>query len=270
MEQPMSSERDLKNRICIATMCGHWERIADDFGAGVEIDYFCQAENMDGVRGEKVMAEVDKIMQKRDVRVLHAPFNELFPASIDPKARELAMNRLSAAADIATKRGIKKMVVHSGYMPFTYFKQWHISKSITFWKEFMEKRPDDFEICIENVLDDEPYMLAEIAEKAGDPRIGLCYDVGHANIKGKGGFDGRPETTDQKEWLEVTAPYLKHVHIHNNDGKRDYHRGFEEGTVNIEELLDGVIMKCASDTTITAELLAGEDSFRWLSDKGFI
>ena len=46
----------------------------------------------------------------------------------------------------------------------------------------MADQPEDFEICIENVLDDEPDMMVAIAKGCDDPRIGLCYDVGHANI----------------------------------------------------------------------------------------
>ena len=268
----MSEKGKLKNRIYIATMCGHWKEIADKYGVGIELDYFCQAQNMDGDRGEKVKAEVAKIVTEKDAKVLHGPFNELFPAAIDPLARELAMKRLTQAAEICHEFNIKKMVVHSGYVPFNYFKVWHVDRSVEFWKEFMDRQPEDFEICIENVLDDEPYMMAEMAERIGDPRVGLCYDVGHANIKGKNGFtnNGRPETTDQDEWLKVMAPYLKHLHIHNNYGAGDTHNGFDEGSLDIERILNGVIERCGEETTITAELIAGEGSFEWLREKGFI
>ena len=125
----------------------------------------------------------------------------------------------------------------------------------------MADQPEDFEICIENVLDDEPDMMAAIARDAADPRIGLCYDVGHANIVGD---------RSQDEWLETMAPYLKHLHIHNNDGDRDLHRGLTEGTLDIERVLDGVIEKCAPDTTVTAEILSGPESFDWLREKGYL
>ncbi len=153
------------------------------------------------------------------------------------------------------------MVVHSGYMPYVYFKEWHIPRSVEFWTEFMADQPEDFEICIENVLDDEPDMMAAIARDAGDPRIGLCYDVGHANIVGD---------RSQDEWLETMAPYLKHLHIHNNDGDRDLHRGLTEGTLDIGRVLDGVLEKCSPETTVTAEILSGPESFEWLREKGYL
>ncbi len=264
----------LKNKILIATVCDNWQEIAQHYNAGIELDHFCQTDNIDGSRGEKMRLEAKEIIKTYDTRVLHAPFNELFPAAIDAKARKLAMDRFNQIADLSLKFGIKRMVVHSGYMPFTYFKEWHIARSIEFWQEYMEDKPEDFEICIENVLDDEPYMLAEIADGVGDKRVGLCYDVGHSNIKGKGGFGGseRKESTDPNEWLDVLAPYLKHIHLHNNDGIRDYHweLAAREGTLDIEALLSKIPKLCDDDMTITIEALRGLESFEWLKAKEYI
>ena len=111
-----------------------------------------------------------------------------------------------------------------------------------------------------------PYLMARVewlpdTEPADDPRIGICYDVGHSNIISEVGQD---------QWLETLAPYLKHLHIHNNDGERDYHRALTEGTLDIERLLDGMIEKCPATTTVTAEILADGGSFDWLKEKGYI
>ena len=251
----------LKDRIAIATICASWRKIADKYGMAIELDQYCQAENMEAPRREKVQAVIKKDLKTYRAPVLHAPFNELFPAAIDPRARALAMERFRDAAALALDLGVKRMVVHSGYVPFVYFKQWHIPRSVEFWTEFMADMPDDFEIMIENVLDDEPDMLAEIAKGVNDPRVGICYDVGHANVVSEVGQDG---------WMETLAPYLKHLHIHNNDGKADYHRGFTEGTVDIAKILDDVIAIGREDITLTAELITGADSFDWLQEKGYL
>ncbi len=260
-------KKNILNRLHIATICGSWQEIADEYGVGIELDYYCQAENMDGDRGVKVKAMVQKALQKYRVGIMHAPFNELFPAAIDPLARDFAMNRLNMAASLALEFGIKKMVVHSGYVPFVYFKPWHVDRSIEFWKEFMADKPADFEIAIENVLDDEPSMLVEIAQGVDLSNVGLCFDVGHANITKRINPD---ISLGQDEWLDAMAPYLKHLHIHNNDGTGDFHKSFGEGTLDIERLLDGVLEKCDRNTTITAEILAEKDSFEWLAERGYI
>lgn len=258
----------LKDRLIIATMCSNWRQVAGEYGLGVEGDYFCQAENMDGDKGIRAKADLEQMMKEFDVRIMHAPFNELHPAAIDPRARGLAMDRLNQAADIAISVGIKKMIVHSGYVPFVYFKEWHHDRSVEFWKEFMADKPEDFEICIENVLDEEPYMLADIAREVNDSRVGLCYDVGHANIVGSL-MNGKDATADQDEWLSVTAPYLKHLHIHNNDGTGDFHDEIMKGSVDIERILDGVLEKCSPQTTVTLEILKCENTLDWLMARGY-
>lgn len=253
--------RDLSGRFAIATMCARWKQIADEYGLPVELDHYCQAQNLDGERGDKVAAAIAKDLENYRALSLHGPFNELFPSAIDPEARAFAMKRFHQAADRAKEFGVKKMVVHSGWVPFIYFKEWHVPRSVEFWTEFMADQPDDFQLVIENVLDDEPYTLVRIAEEINDPRVGLCYDVGHANIVGE---------CDQDEWLEVLAPHLKHLHIHNNDGKADLHKGFAEGTLDIERLLDKMLELCSPETTVTAEILGGAESIEWLIERGFL
>ena len=49
--------------------------------------------------------------------VLHAPFNELHPAAIDPLAKDLARHRMEQAYTACKDLGVSKMVVHSGYVP---------------------------------------------------------------------------------------------------------------------------------------------------------
>lgn len=265
----------LKDRLFIATICSNWKQTAEKYGLGVEIDSFCQAENMDGVKGDNAKAELAELMKKYDVKVLHAPFNELHPAAIDPRARALAMERLNQAADIAIQAGIRKMVVHSGYVPFVYFKEWHHDRSVEFWQQFMKGKPDDFEICIENVLDDEPCMMADIARDIGDNRVGLCLDVGHANvmrsINGSGSIDPKASATraSVQEWLEVTAPYLKHLHVHNNDGTGDFHNDITEGNISMETVFGKIASMCGPDTTVTLEVLRCENSLDWLINKEY-
>ena len=255
-----SMSNNLRDRLIIATMCSNWREVAENYGLGIEGAYFCQAENKDGEKGVHAKAELAQMLKQYVMIVMHAPFNELYPAAIDPRARALAMSRLNQAAEIAIEFGIKKMVVHSGYVPFVYFKQWHHERSVEFWKEFIADKPEDFEICIENVLDDEPHMLADIAKEIGDRRVGLCFDVGHANILGN---------ADLMEWIRVMAPYLKHIHIHNNDGTGDFHNEIMDGIIDADAVLRGVIDECDPHTTVTLEILKCENTLDWLKDKGY-
>ena len=63
-------------------------------------------------------------------------FNELYPAAIDPQIQRIAYKRYEQAYHLAKDvYGIEKMVVHSGYVPRIYYKQWHHEKS----QEWLDK-----------------------------------------------------------------------------------------------------------------------------------
>lgn len=253
--------RSIGKRLYIATVCGQHKEILDKYGIGVELDQFCTAVNMEGDAREAADKEIEELISVSADRTLHAPFNELFPAAIDPRARQLAMDRFNEAAEIAIKHGVRKMIVHSGYVPFVYFKEWHVDRSVEFWNEFMADKPDDFVITIENVLDEEPYTMVKMMEKITNPNIRLCLDAGHALCVSE---------LPVMEWLEAMAPHLGHIHIHNNDGTHDFHKPLMDGLLDMEEFLDKAIELCREDTTFTIESLDGLDSMEWLIEKGFL
>ena len=87
---------------------------------------------------------------------LHAPFNELFPCAIDPRARALAADRFREAIVLAKRYGAEKVVIHGGYNPRIYFPCWYTEQSVIFWREFLNAHPGDYEICLENVMEEEP------------------------------------------------------------------------------------------------------------------
>ncbi len=180
-----------KERIFLATIGDDYKNIAKKYGFGIELDQFSFSQNMDSP--DEINAVWEELKEFREPQsksdlqnqvsqqsqvetanrknlILHGPFTEIFPAAIDPKARLLAMDRLKQAYEIAERLGIDKMVAHSGYAPFTYFKSWQVERSIEFWSEFLawvaEKRAKaglpQFTLLVENVLDDEPDMLCEI------------------------------------------------------------------------------------------------------------
>lgn len=253
---------NFKDRLYIATVCGQHREIIDKYWIGVELDQFCTAENMDGGKFEAADAEVRELLEAADSRsIIHAPFNELCPAAIDPLAKELAYKRFDQAAELAIRYGADKMVVHTGYIPLVYFKEWHVERSVEFWDRFMEGKPDGFKIVIENVMEDEPYMILKMMEQLKNPNIRLCLDTGHAACISK---------VPVLEWLDVMAPYLGHIHLHNNNGEYDYHSPIMEGVIPMDEFMESFTAKCGDDVTMTLETLDGLSSMEWLKARGYI
>lgn len=247
-----------KSRFYAATVGSDFRRIIDSYDIGIEIDNFCQSVLLDSADEIKKAGE---LMTLSDRHIIHGPFTELFPAAIDPRARSLAFDRLEQAYDVCRRLGVCKMVVHSGYVPFVFFKSWHTGRSVEFWQEFMSDKPEDFHIYIENVLEDEPYMMGSLIERIADDRVQLCLDTGHANAAG---------TVDIKEWFEVLGSYTEHIHLHNNNGKADEHNPPDSGSMDMDKVMEYIDTYCSSDTTITIEAYDLAASFRWLEERGYI
>ena len=114
---------------------------------------------------------------------------------------------------------------------------------------------------LENVMDPAPDSMVRVVRKVDDPRLRLCLDIGHANC-------ARGEVT-LEQWLEAFRPYLRHVHLHNNDGKWDLHSPLGEGTIPMAETLDW-LNENAPDATMTIENMNCSDSMQWLEKEGYL
>lgn len=244
-------------------MAEDFEETLKQHGIGVEIDHFCLASNMEQPVLFSVMGEVESILRAAPAAYMHAPFNELHPAAIDPQALSLVHHRLEQAYLLAESCGIHHMVVHSGYLPHVYFKEWHIERSIEFWDRFMAGKPKHFHIYIENVLEEEPYMLAELYQGIESVNVHGCLDTGHANCR---------SNVSVAEWAKVLSPYLGHVHLHNNRGDHDFHMPPGEGTADLQEVID--ILEGAEKrdrpVTYTLECSQSREGYRWLEESGFL
>lgn len=240
------------SKIYISTIASDAAELARKYGFGLEIAEFCTAWNMD----EK-FREVHPNVQEKTAgisgRILHAPFNELFPCAIDKKARALAAERYRQAIQLAKSYGAAKVVVHGGYNPWIYYPVWYVEQSVLFWKAFLQEAPG-VQIVLENVLEEEPGMLLDIVTGVDHPDLRLCLDIGHVNAYGK---------VPVMQWLESWKDYLSHFHIHNNDGSWDTHSALNNGSIPMREFLDRAAALCP-DATLTLELMEADPSVRWL------
>ena len=243
-----------KENIYLSTIAADDAIVAKEYGFGLEIAEFCTAWNMD-----EQFAETDAVVREKlagiENRVLHAPFNELFPCAIDKKARTLAAERYRQAIELAKTYGATKVIIHGGYNPRIYYPVWYVEQSILFWKEFLQDDPS-VQIVLENVLEETPDMLLDIVKGVDDERLRLCLDIGHANAYSQ---------ISVMDWLAVWAPFLSHFHIHNNDGSFDSHSALRDGTIPVKDLLLHAEYMCP-DATFTLELLQDEPSVCWLKE----
>ena len=247
-----------RENIYISTIATDAVRVAKEYGVNLEIAEYCTAWNMD-----QKFTGVDGVVKKKlegvSRSVLHAPYNELFPCAIDPKARELAASRYRQAIDLAKRYGSTKVIIHGGFHPWIYFPVWYTEQSVMFWKAFLENDPG-VEIVLENVLEREPEWLLDIVKGVNDPRLKMCLDIGHVNA-----YSNIPVM----DWLEACAPYIDHFHVHNNDGTRDQHKALNDGTIPLKEFLLRAEALCP-EATFTMELMKVGPSVEWMAENGLI
>lgn len=241
-----------KEKLYLSTIDPHGADVAQEYGLGLELAQFCTAWNMDE-EFARTDAAVRDLLERCPAPVLHAPFNELFPCAIDPKARALAAERYRQAAALARNYGAEKLVVHGGYHPYIYYEQWYVEQSVLFWKEFLRQEPG-VQIVLENVLEPKPELMLDIVRGVEDPRLRLCLDIGHVNAYSK---------IPVMQWLETLHPYLSHFHIHNNDGTWDTHSPLDQGNIPVGEFLERAQVLCP-DASFTLELMDSCSSVRWL------
>ncbi len=141
---------------------------------------------------------------------------------------EMARRSVEATALL----GAKMMVVHTqSVYDETGYNQ---AKSDEYNKAFFSEMGDlaskhGISIAVENVfpvagaIDNGycPEALAQLMEDLSDPMFGICWDLGHANMA----------KVDHEKALETVAPWLRHIHANDNNGKSDAHTIPGYGTV---------------------------------------
>ena len=251
---------EFRGKMYISTTAEDAADLARKYGLGLEIAEFCTAFNMDRLFREKDAAAREN-MQSVERLILHGPFSELCPAAIDPLVREVTRRRYLQAAALASGYGIKKLVIHSGFIPRVYFPEWFVPESGSFWRELLPELPSGMTVYLENVMETGPELLRDIAESVNDPRLRLCLDVGHA-------FSNNPELP-LTTWIDILAPHLAHVHIHNNDGKTDLHRPLGQGSIDMRAVID-TIQTLAPEATFTVENMLAAPSVDWLRENDYL
>lgn len=190
--------------------------------------------------------------------IVHGPFTDLCPAAFDHRFQELARERFDQAAAGTLRLGLTRMVVHTGYIPVIFDPRWHLEHSATFWQAFIQTQPPEFRLFIENVMDDEPYLLLDLVKEIDDPRVRICLDVGHVNAVSE---------VPVGEWIKILGPWIGHFHLHNNDGKNDLHAPLLDGTLDMTETLKQIDAYCPEDATLTIESRDCHDSIAWLLEQ---
>ena len=248
----------LQKKLHLSGMDSRAAELAKQRGLGLEITEFCWAPRLEQ---SDAMALARRQARGAARLWLQAPFAELAPCALDPLVRDAALRRFRQAIGTAEALGVTRVVVHGGFIPLVYFPEWFVEQSVVFWRELLADVPADMVLAVENVMEPGPDMLVQIAAQVNDPRLGLCLDVGHANTS--------VSKTPPMEWIAPMAPWLRHVHLHNNAGDWDLHDPLGKGNIPMEQVLDTLLETCPA-ATYTIENQDCAPSLDWLARQGYL
>ena len=148
------------------------------------------------------------------------------------KSRRIdAMDEIKRALEVAEQIPFRYLIVHLGEREDTWSPR-ALEFSITALEHLRAfANPLGVKLLVENLQGEvtSPAHLVEILSAGHFRDIGVCLDVGHAHLG-----DGEAAA------LAELKPLLRSSHLHDNHGERDEHLWPGEGTIEWDEVFEGL------------------------------
>jgi sugar phosphate isomerase/epimerase len=167
---------------------------------------------------------------------IHLPFHDLQPGSIDDLILEATRTRLKKSMQVAKVYEPKFLVAHAYFIPLysDLFSKW-FNRAWWTWRQVLDEWPEHPPLYLENVREKDPRPLGDILSELARFNVKFCFDVGHWSSYGSGG-----QYQNLSFWIQTMAPFLEHLHLHDNDGIADQHLGLGQGAIPWAELFAGI------------------------------
>lgn len=164
----------------------------------------------------------------------HGPFVDLRPGALDERIRQVSMERIRQAFDLAPIFQPLKIVCHPSFDERYYVScddLW-LENSARFWGELIEvAKASNTIVALENVYEKEPDILRRLFEMISCDHLCFCFDTGHYNVFAR---------TPLKTWMDQMGRYIGHLHLHDNFGRLDEHLPVGAATFPFNELFDAL------------------------------
>lgn len=206
-------------------------RLCEEFGVAIEFNDFFEPDLLDNKDGliQVMDSYVNAGIPKNST--MHGVFFDISIASADERIRRVSCERMRSSMEIARQLGLRAVVFHANYnsmLKSEVFDRNFVIRTVDFLKELLITYPET-EIYVENMFEHDTHILRAIAEELSEyDNFGLCLDWSHAVIFGGGA----------KEWVEELHPYIRHLHINDNDLHNDLHLAVGSGEINWSEFKD--------------------------------
>lgn len=221
-----------------------YERLAADYSLGYEYNDFYAPGLLDDAGALKErMNSYRKLNRPAGSDTLHGAFFDIVPFSYDSGIRKHSLYRMQQSVEIAEELGCRAVIFHTGIVPAfcnngKYYRNWLETMGNTV--RMLVEQSSRVEIYMENMFDDSPLYLAQLAETLKDVnRFGVCLDIAHMMLV----------TKEPEEWFKLLSPCIRHFHLNDNHLRTDEHLALGQGCIcwkYIFELMSGYQLEEAS------------------------
>ena len=185
---------------------------------------------------------IASLLARHEVRVasLHAPLypdvrtykkDRWYSLSSEEEAhRRASVDATAAAGTWLSRNGGGTLVLHTSFPAENWYpKRW--GTFLGSMNDLLAEIPENVRIAVENthLPSGSVEIVMDIADRYPENRVGVCLDLGHANIGG-----------DVRNAIRDSATRLVHVHASDNFGDRDDHLVPGRGTIAWGEVFDGL------------------------------
>lgn len=207
------------------------QKLAETYGCGFEYNDFFWPDNLD--RKEWVRDTISfyqNLKNKPAYCTLHGAFFDVTVFSEDKKIRQASDYRVEQSLKIAGELGAAGVIFHTNYIPNfhqeSYRNAW-VEKNAQYWAAKAAAYPH-LNIYMENMFDMDFQLLAALGAKMQSiPNFGICFDYAHAHAFGN--------VQQIEEWVKALAPFVRHIHINDNDFMSDSHLALGDGKIEWDE-----------------------------------
>lgn len=239
-------------------------RLAEEYGCAFEYnDFYIPAVLDDPKKQEEIIEFYAKHRSDFSEDTMHGAFLDVTIHSSDPLIRDASILRVRQSMEIAKRMGLKGVVFHTGrlagFRSEAYLKLWQ-ETNLRFFQELALEYPRQ-QIYMENMFDEAPDVLAGLAGAMKEiENFGVCLDYAHAALTSR----------SQREWVQTLAPYIRHMHVNDNNQKDDLHQPVGEGQIDWKEY-DSLMQEYQIEATVLVEVsgCAGQEkSLQYMRQHG--
>ena len=187
----------------------------------------------------------------------HAPFQDLSSGAIDEKIRRISEKRILQVLNLSEYIKPLIVVVHTGYEKWRYgglYDEFFRNSKRTFKRVIREAERLNIRIAIENVFEEDTYLIRNLIHEVGSEHLGHCFDIGHFNLFGK---------IPIQKWFEDLGHFIFELHLHDNRGRWDDHLAPGSGIIDFR-LLFSLISQLPEKPILTLEAHSKEEMIKGL------